>query len=372
VKDQFLATLSYELRSPLSAIASAAQVRDYTTATKAETVNAHAIIIRQTEHLARIVDDLLDLERLKQGRIELLRAPVNLANCLQECANALSITQQLRNREIVIEAEPTWDNGDHHRFAQVITNLLLNAVNRTPPGGKIVMGTEDQGEQSIVRVHDNGDGIPAASLPYVFEAFADGNIETANPIAGRGVGLAVARRLVELHGGTIEAMSQERRQGCTLTVRLPRVAAPGRQITAREDPRLPARSCRVLLIEDNADASDGLRTLLGLRGHEVFESDGGQNSINAALALMPDVVLIEIGLPRVDGYEIARRIREESGGHTMFLIALTGHGQPEDRRRAYEVGFNLHLVKPINHVELFAVLATLTQSNVGGTYPNGT
>lgn len=361
VKDRFLAILGHELRDPLGAIAGAVHALGHDGASGIEMANARAIICRQSDHLATIVDDLLDLARIEQGRLSLVREPVNLAECVVECIAALSTNEQLRYRDVVVRTENAWVDGDPHRLAQVVTNLVLNAAKYTSPGSRIVVRTRVERERAMIQVEDNGAGISAKFLPHVFDLFTRQDAAAGNAAGGLGIGLAIARTLVELHGGTIDATSAGPHLGSVFTVRLPRMSKVVRKPAVLQRPQERAGSCRILIVEDNEDARSSLHTVLALAGHEVFESEGGQGSVDAALALMPDAAIIDISLPGIDGYEIARRIRSASGGSRIFLIALTGYGQPEDRKLSYEAGFNLHLVKPLRFDELFDVLAAVAE-----------
>jgi PAS domain S-box-containing protein len=356
-KNEFLAMLSHELRNPLGAVSTAVHVLSRTdSGPQAE--RARTIVGRQTQNLTRIVDDLLDVARVTSGRIGLIRQPMNAAECVTECISTLTSAGQLEGREVRTETEPVWIDGDPARLTQIVTNLLLNAVKYTPEGGRIVASARPDGEHALIRVEDNGTGISAEFLPRVFELFAQSESEPDRSRGGLGIGLTLVRRLVELHGGTVEAASEGYGRGSVFTVRIPRLAAPQPKSSAANASAKPVTSRRILIIEDQDDGREALRTMLGVLGHETFESCGGQEAVNLALTLKPDVALIDIGLPGLDGYELARRIRFQRGGRRILLVALTGYGQFEDRSRAYEAGFDVHLVKPLDLEQFSKILST--------------
>jgi PAS domain S-box-containing protein len=354
-KNEFLAMLGHELRNPRGAVSTAAQVLEWTDS-DLQATRARTILIRQTAHLARIVDDLLDVARVTSGRIALSKQPTNLAECITECVTTLRCARRLDDGEVRVELEPVWVDGDPARLTQIATNLLLNAVKYTPEPRKIVVRAKAENGHVDFQVEDNGVGIPADFLPRVFDLFTKG-AAGADSQGGLGIGLTLVRRLVELHDGTVTAASEGSGRGSVFTVRLPRIAAPQSTAVVANAAANPVAPRRILIIEDQDDARESLSATLELLGHHTFESRGGQGSVELALELQPDVALIDIGLPGLNGYELARQIRSAPAGRNMLLIALTGYGQADDRRRALESGFEMHLVKPLDLDHLGEILS---------------
>jgi CheY-like chemotaxis protein len=252
---------------------------------------------------------------------------------------------------------PAWVDGDETRLRQVCDNLLGNAFKYTPAGGRVRVVVRAEGESAVLSIADTGVGIEPRLLPRMFDLFVQGERGLARSQGGLGIGLTLVRRLAELHGGSVEAHSDGPGRGSEFTVRLPRIPAPAVALPVAQPAAEPARPRRrILLVEDNTDARETLRDLLELHGHEVHEAASGPDGIEKALRLRPDLSLIDIGLPGLDGYEVARRIRASAEGHALQLVALTGYGQPEDRRRAEEAGFDEHLAKPIPPDRLAALI----------------
>jgi signal transduction histidine kinase/CheY-like chemotaxis protein len=364
-KDQFLAMLGHELRNPIAALSSAVHVLKHSDVRSSQATPLLEIMVRQSGHLARMVDDLLDVERLIAGRVTLDRRPMNLGECARHCATAMRVRDEFMERNIELRLDDVWIDGDPDRVAQILTNLLSNACKYTRPNGKIVIGTRSEGDRAIIRVEDDGEGIPAELLPHVFDLFVQGDrLSDRNP-GGLGIGLTLVRRLVKLHGGIVEVQSKGRGNGSAFTVILPRVEAVPEKVTS---PIVPVRSevgRRILIVEDNIDAREALREALEMAGHQIFEAGSGASGVESALANRPDVALIDIGLPGFDGYEVARRIRSASEVRGMTLIALTGYGLPEDRIRAEQAGFDAHVVKPLDFDELSSLLTAHDGTVVG-------
>jgi signal transduction histidine kinase/CheY-like chemotaxis protein len=354
VKDEFLAMLGHELRNPLSVISSAIGYLDRVSSPDDRAVRARRTIATQVRHLADIIEDLLDVARLDSGKIRLARRPLDVAGIVRRCVGALHEAGQTCGHTVGLEVEPAWAEVDETRLEQVVTNLVLNATKFTPPGGRVRVAVGPEREQVVIRVTDTGVGIPGEMLPRIFDLFVQGPHGVDRAPGGLGLGLALARRLVELHGGSIAAASGGAGRGATLTVRLPRVAAPpSASPPPAAAPVPPAR--RVLVVEDNADGRAMLRALLELDGHDVHEAADGPAGVQRAAALRPDVVIVDVGLPGYDGHEVARRVR--ASGLKTVLVALTGYGQPEDRRCALEAGFDHYLVKPVDPRALERLLA---------------
>ena len=358
-KDEFLAMLGHELRNPLGAISSAAHVLSRTAAGNSATTRASEIIGRQVQHLARIVDDLLDVSRVVAGKVALRLQPVDLGEVARRVATLGGGPAGARH-VIYVDAAPTWVSADPTRLEQVLTNLVANAVKYTPAGGEITVTVAREGNQAVLRVRDTGMGIRPELLPRVFDLFVQADRSLERSSGGLGIGLTLVRQLVQLHGGSVEAASAGPGRGSTFTVRLPILAAlpvpdGGAQPAVGGPPQ------RVLVVEDNDDAREMLRNLLSLLGHEVHEACDGAAGIEEARRVRPDAALIDIGLPGIDGYEVARRIRADVPG--ARLVAVTGYGQPEDRERALAAGFDVHLVKPVDPDQLQRLLA----GRVGGS-----
>jgi len=354
-KDELLAMLGHELRNPLSAIASATYILESPEASPDATRLAREIIGRQNRHLAHLVDDLLDVARVTSGKIVLSRRPLELAETVGRAVAALATAGRTERHHLTTDLEPVWADVDETRLEQIVTNLVGNAVKFTPPGGAIEVTLRGEGGEAALTVRDTGVGIAPDMLPRVFEMFVQVERGPRAGVGGLGLGLTLVRRIAELHGGRVEAASEGVGHGSAFTVRLPAIASPPRGGAVAHARGGASAARRILVIEDNADARVMLRGMLEMDGHEVYEATEGPSGLEAALRLRPDVVVIDIGLPGMDGYEIARRIRATSGAD-MRLIALTGYGQPEDRRQAFAVGFDAHLVKPATPATLFDAL----------------
>jgi signal transduction histidine kinase/ActR/RegA family two-component response regulator len=357
-KDQFLAMLGHELRNPIAALSSAVRVLEHSDVLSQQYATLLEIMVRQSGHLARMVDDLLDVERLTAARrITLNRRPMNLAECARDCVTALRLREEYTQHNITLRVEDTWIDGDPDRVAQILTNLLSNACKYTRPEGKIVLSIRSESDRAVICVEDDGDGIPADLLPRIFDLFVQGDRLSDRHPGGLGLGLTLVRRLSEMHGGMVQAHSNGPGQGSTFTVRIPRIEKVPESTASRIVPVRSKHGRRILIVEDNTDAREALREALEMSGHEIFEADSGASGVESALANRPDTALIDIGLPGFDGYEVARRIRSSSQSQGMMLIALTGYGSPEDRRRAEQAGFDRHLVKPLNFDQLDDMLA---------------
>jgi PAS domain S-box-containing protein len=355
-KDEFLALLGHELRNPLGAIVSAVQVLGLVGAQEDRADRARQIITRQVQHLTRLVADLLDVGRVTAGKIVLDRRPLDLADAVERCLAALTASGKTERHALLVETEPVWVDADEVRLEQIIANLVDNAVKYTPSRGRIRVSVRPVEGHAILRVEDDGIGMSPELLDRVFDLFVQGDRTLERASGGLGIGLMLVRRLVELHGGTVEAASEGPGQGSTFTVRLPSRLAP--VAPSRHEAALPESRVRrrLLVVEDDRDVRESLRTMLELTGHEVHAAEDGPSGLAAIRRLAPDIALVDIGLPGLDGYEVARRVRAEPGGAKPVLVALTGYGSAEDRERAHEAGFDLHLVKPITSDQLARIL----------------
>jgi len=364
-KDEFLAMLGHELRNPINAISLALHLLEKAK-TRDDSVKAHRIIARQTDHVSRMVDDLLDVARVSTGRIVLLPKPVNLATIVSECLDAIRETRQLDRHVMEIELEPLWVLGDADRLAQVVMNLVNNAAKYTPPGGTIQVSLTSKGTSAVIRVKDNGIGIAANVLPHIFDLFTRGDVELARSPGGLGIGLTLVKRLVELHHGEAEALSDGPNKGSTFVVYLPQIPAPDTPLSDGDRVLTNnATSRRILIVEDSEDSRDGLRAWLELSGHEIHEAADGTKAVEMALKVRPDLMLIDIGLPGINGYEVARRIRSSAIGSVTTMIALSGYGQSEYVQQAKQAGFDDYIVKPVDPNRLTKLISFLVPKGLG-------
>jgi PAS domain S-box-containing protein len=354
-KDEFFAVLGHELRNPLGVISTALHVLESTDPRDERGTKARQILARQVAILVRLVDDLLDVTRLATGKIALSLAPVNLGTAAQRAVTMVAAGAP--DRHIACYArDDLWIQADETRLEQILTNLLHNAMKFTPADGRIMVAVMGEGPDVILRVEDTGAGIPAALLPRIFDLFVQEQQRGLDGAgAGLGIGLALVKRLVDLHGARIDAASAGPGRGSAFTIRFPRVEPPGLPPVSKPPSGEGTAPRRILIVEDNDDARQMLRHLLELSGHEVHEADNGTTGLERALVLRPDVVLIDLGLPGLDGYEVARRIRA-SGRKEVVLVAVTGYGQREDRLRASAAGFDAHFTKPVDLPALDALL----------------
>nr|WP_229417869.1 response regulator [Pseudoduganella buxea] len=366
-KDEFLAMLGHELRNPLSAISSAASLIGLPGVSVDGAARAKKIIQRQSQHLGRIVDDLLDLSRAMSGKILLNRAPLDLVALIGNCLETYRATGRTADYHVSVELEGGWVEGDSTRLEQIFSNLLDNALKYTPPGGAIDIVMELDGDDIVLTVHDTGVGISAELLPHVFDVFVQGTSTLDRAQGGLGIGLALVRRLVELHGGRVEAESAGPGAGSTFSLRLPRTERITETKTRTMDTSEPGKP-NVLLIEDNDDGREMMAMMLDCYGYDVEHAADGLAGIEKALSYRPDVALVDIGLPGIDGYEVARRLRANDATRAIRLIALTGYGLAEDQRRVLEAGFDMHLVKPVDIESLMKAIGNLTGKS-GSTTP---
>lgn len=353
-KDEFLATLAHELRNPLAPIRTGLEVLKLTP-TGSDAVKARDTMDRQLAHLVRLVDDLLDVSRIRSGKFELKPEPIQLRAVIEHAVEATRPLIAAAGHELVIRLppEPVWIKGDLTRLAQVVSNLLNNSVKYTPNGGQIEISAQAIIGHAVLEVRDNGSGVSAEMLPEVFNLFAQVNRTLARAQGGLGIGLSLSRNLIEMHGGTLEARSPGIGQGSTFTLRLPRIEAVAAQVrssaageVAKNDGS--ARALRVLVVDDNEDGADLLATMLGMMGHEPRIAYRGEEALELAAQFRPHVVFLDIGLPDIDGYEVARRLRADPRLADIRLAALTGWGSQEDKRRAHLAGFDHHFTKPVD------------------------
>jgi PAS domain S-box-containing protein len=361
-KDEFLATLAHELRNPLAPIRNSLHILRLAGGDSAVQERVAEMMERQVNHMVRLVDDLLEVSRISTGKIELRKEPVELAAVVRSAIESSRPLIEAAGHRLAVSqpSEPLTLAADPVRMTQVIANLLNNAAKFTADGGQIWLTARREGSDIVVSIRDNGVGIPADMLPKVFEMFTQVDPSPGRTHGGLGIGLTLVKRLVQMHGGTIEARSGGPGQGSEFLARLPAIAPefPVEPEALRADGQgdVPPPCRRILVVDDNEDSAESLGTLLRLKGHDVQIAHEGEAALAAARAYRPEVVLLDIGMPGLDGYAVARRLRQEDGCDQVLLIALTGYGQDDDRRRSREAGFDDHLVKPIDLAALEALL----------------
>jgi signal transduction histidine kinase len=360
-KDEFLATLAHELRNPLAPLQNAVHILRGLPPSGEQASFATEVIDRQVRHMTRLVDDLLDLSRITTGRLELRRSCIELGDVIRAAVETSRPVIESAGHELTVvpPSKPVYVDGDFTRLAQVVANLLNNAAKYTEPGGTISISVELQGNDAVVSVRDSGMGIPPDMLVRVFDIFTQVDRTHARAQGGLGIGLTLAKRLIERHGGSITAESAGVGQGSTFVIRLTAVEAPQSHDHDAATSPLPSPAARrVLVVDDNVDAAETMGMLLEFMGHEVRTVYDGVEAVAAAKATKPDVVLLDIGLPGLSGHEVARTIREQSWSERTLIIALSGWGQETDRLRSREAGFDLHLVKPVDQETLAQALAS--------------
>jgi PAS domain S-box-containing protein len=361
-KNEFLAMLAHELRNPLAPISNTVKALRRGGIDQ-ETVRVSSELLqRQVGQMSRLVDDLLDMSRITRGKIELRRARIELAPIIEHAVEVVRPMFRTLDHEltVILPSQPVYLNADRARLTQVVGNLLNNAGKFTDRGGHVWLTVEQDGDQAVIRVRDTGIGIQAEQLPRVFQMFAQVDTSLERSRDGLGIGLTLVKTLVELHGGTVEARSKGPGLGSEFSVRLPAQTGSAEATTVKAaSERAPAARRRVLIVDDSEDGAESMGMLLEFAGHETFKAHDGVSALEAARRLRPDVVLLDIGLPRMNGYEVCRRIRQEPWGRTVTVVALTGWGQEEDRHRSREVGFDAHMVKPVDVDALMKLLASL-------------
>jgi PAS domain S-box-containing protein len=360
-KDEFLAMLSHELRSPLAPIANAVKLLGLEHGSESPTQQrARSIIERQMGQLQHLVDDLLEVSRITTGRLQLRQEPVAVSGIIEVAVETVRPLFEQRRHELTVALPPEaiWLNADVARLEQVVTNLLANAAKYTEEGGHVWLTVREEGGECVLRVRDTGVGIAPALLPYIFDLFTQAERSLDRSQGGLGIGLALVHRLTDLHGGTVEAYSTPG-VGSEFVVRLPLLAsgAPQPSLALTEGGRPAVRPLRVLVVDDNLDTVLSFSMLLEASGHDVRAAHDGLAAVDAAIAYRPDVVLLDIGLPGLNGYEVAKRIRKHGELKDVVLVALTGYGQDSDRQTSRQAGFNHHLVKPASFEQLQRILA---------------
>jgi PAS domain S-box-containing protein len=368
-KDEFIAMLAHELRNPLAPIRNALEVLGLCQSPDADFEWSRHVIDQQVTHLARLLDDLLDLSRITRNKLELKKKRTLLSDAVAAALEAIRPIIDQRNHQLSVAAPPDgiYLLADSVRLTQAFVNLINNAAKYTPPGGRILISTEKENGTAVVRVIDNGMGISAAQLPHIFDMFYQADRSYEQAYGGLGIGLTLVKRLIEMHDGSVEARSAGMNRGSEFIVRLPTL--DGAEVIVREKGRSDVQASaarRILVVDDYPNAAESLAKWLRRFGNHVEVAFDGVQAIEVAQQFRPDVILLDIGMPKLNGYETARIIRQQSWGKQMVLVALTGWGQEEDRKRTREAGFDLHLVKPVEHAQLAAFLAKTPCGQVEG------
>jgi two-component system, sensor histidine kinase len=360
-KDEFLAMLAHELRNPLAPIRTASEFLARMLPPDPRTQAGVDIIKRQVTHLTRLVDDLLDVSRITQGRIQLQRQPLELSTIVAQAMESVEPLLREKRHKVIFAStfQPLHVDGDSARLVQCVANLLTNAAKYTDPAGEVRVELRSEQSNAVIAVTDNGVGIAKELLARVFELFVQSDRSLDRSEGGLGIGLSVVQRLVEMHGGQVTAASAGTGCGSTFEIRLPLITLPPATKTTQAQRNVAPK--RVLVVDDNRDAATSLSEFLRLDGHESLAVYGGREALDAVATFKPDVVLLDIGLPELDGYEVALRLR--ASGSTVRLIALTGYGQAEDVQRTRAAGFDAHLVKPVDFAALERAVAEPTAAN---------
>ena len=362
-KDEFLAMLAHELRNPLAPISNAIAILNHLMKGDDKVANVSDIIDRQTRHLSRLVDDLLDVSRISLGKIKLQKERVDLATIIARAAEISTPLLNARKHQLTVQLPPTtlFLEADGTRLAQVISNLLTNAAKYTDEGGSIFLSSAVDGDEVVIRVLDSGMGISAELLPHIFDLFIQGDRSLARSEGGLGIGLTLVRRLVELHGGTVQAASDGLGCGSEFTVRLPALPPerPGHETPTHSIDKEKRSSRQILVVDDNKDAATTIGMLINLLGHEVIIANSSIEALELAKSTRFQAVFLDIGLPGMNGHQLARCLRSLPEYRSTLLVAMTGYGQEEDINRSIDAGFNHHCVKPIELQRLNSLLQSL-------------
>lgn len=363
--NEFLAVLAHELRNPMAPIRTGLEVLRIASHDSALVANTRAMMERQAHQMIRLIDDLLDLSRITQGKLNLRKAQIDLADVLGSAVDAIRpfINEAGHTLHTEMPTPPIYLDGDPNRLTQVFANILSNASKYTKRSGSIWLTAKCDGNEAVVSIKDNGLGIPQAMQQEIFDMFTQINRPVELGYTGLGIGLTLVKRIVEMHAGSISVFSEGPDLGSEFTVRLPIIqAGPGQQRDASGLKVRPSHRHRVLVVDDNRDSAQLLGLVLKVLGNDVRLAHDGSEAIEAAKEFLPSVVLMDLGMPRMDGYQAARHIRQQPWGEKIFLVALTGWGQDEDKQRTQEAGFNYHLTKPAEPAEIQQLLNDLAES----------
>jgi PAS domain S-box-containing protein len=359
-KNEFLATLAHELRNPLAPMSNMLEVVKHAGDDDETLKRAHETFERQLNQMVRLVDDLLDVNRITHDRLELRRSEVELSLVIQQAVEVARPLVDAAGQNLIVELpdEPVYLNADRARLAQVFGNLLNNSCKYTRPNGTIRLSARRVDDSVMITVQDNGAGIPPDKIGSIFDMFTQVNRNSEQSQGGLGIGLTLVKRLVEMHRGSIEARSEGEGRGSEFIVRLPVISKSIVSTTVADNGSELATERRVLIVDDNLDSADSLAMLLEVTGNKTFVAHDGVEALDAVEKYRPEVMLLDIGLPKLDGHEVCRRVREKPYGRDIVIIALTGWGQEDDRRKSEEAGFNGHLVKPVDYERLLEMLAS--------------
>ncbi len=372
-KDEFLATLAHELRNPLAPLRNGLQVMKLARDDAEAVEQARSMMERQLGQMVRLIDDLMDLSRISRGKVELRKERVELAKVVQHAVETSRPLIEASGHDLTIQVppDPIYVDADLTRLAQVFSNLLNNAAKYTEEGGSVTLTVERQGSDAVVSVRDTGVGIPAHMLPKVFEMFTQVDRTLERSQGGLGIGLSLVKGLVEMHGGSVEARSEGHGMGSEFVVRLPVVLSLAGERRGEEGgEQIPATARRrILVVDDNRDAALSLAMMLKIMGNETQTAHDGLEALAVAAAFRPDVILLDIGMPKLNGYDACRRIREQPWGRAVVLVAQTGWGQEDDRRRSQEAGFDFHMVKPVEPAALEKLLESVAQHRPSSGLP---
>ena len=353
-KDEFIATLAHELRNPLAPMSNLLALMKTAEDDKQLVRTARDTIERQLSKMVRLVDDLLDVNRISRNTIELKRQPVELSSALEDVIDTCApiVEQHGHQLDIKLPEEKIYLEADPARLSQVLSNLINNACKFTPSGGSIGVDVARRDGHAVIKVKDSGVGIPPDQLNHIFDMFAQVRDPSSDFQGGLGIGLALAKQLVEMHGGKIEARSEGRHAGSEFVVKLPVLTEEPGTVSMPEGQAAMPSGCRVLVVDDNFDSAESMAILLSMAGNQCKMAHDGRSAIELAESFSPDAILLDIGLPGMDGFEVCREIRRQPWGRNITIIAMTGWGQAEDRKRSTDAGFNAHLVKPVDIAKL--------------------
>jgi signal transduction histidine kinase/ActR/RegA family two-component response regulator len=368
LKDEFLAMLAHELRNPLGPIRNASVLLERLATSDPRIKQLSEMIGRQSGHMTRLLDGLLDVSRITRGKIVLERTLLDAKSIAQDALEIARPVMELHGHELrlVLPSKPLWIKGDATRLAQVLGNLLINSGKYTPPAGTITLTLDGTADEVVYRLRDNGIGIDAELLPRIFDLFSQAVTALDRAEGGLGIGLAVVKGIVEMHKGSVTASSEGRGKGAEFVVRLPRVASPTHGYENEREQRFAqAMPQRILVADDNSDLAESMAMLLRFEGHEVWIANDGPSALDLAERIEPNAAVLDIGLPGLNGYELARELRVRENGGGLLLVAVTGYGQPEDRVLSRAAGFDRHMVKPLEPRTLVAEIAEWVKERDG-------
>lgn len=360
-KDEFISMLGHELRNPLAGISTASELLQYVRLDGQRHAQASDVIRRQIGHMTRLLDDLLDMARISRGLVHLSKVPLDLAEVANEAAAQCQAVVDQHRHQLTLKllGGPAWIEGDRTRLVQVVSNLIINAAKYSPPGSHITVGLECDDRQAVLAVEDDGNGLSPELLPHVFEPFVQAERKIDRSQGGLGLGLSIVRNIVQLHGGTVAAHSEGVGKGSRFCLTLPRLSVDTQAPAVSRSEGLPARGLRLLVVDDNQDAAQSLEFLLTALGHTVVTEYGSKGALERAKTQVFDAMILDIGMPDMDGYELAQRIGTIAPNAQAVLIALTGYGKEEDVKKAREAGFAVHFTKPATLAQITDVLAVI-------------